>query len=114
MAKKVRLCRAVESNVGERRAYKKQLLKIQDDFSKFVLNEIFVELQQQNILALDSVFIISAFGDMNNSSMFLFFVVFFRLFFRFFIFNFPNTIPDSPAHHLLSVPDKDFRLLLHN
>ena len=56
MAKKVRLCRAVESNVGERRAYKKQLLKIQDDFSKFVLNEIFVNLQQQNILALDSVF----------------------------------------------------------
>jgi hypothetical protein len=56
MAKKVRLCRAVESNVGERRAYKKQLLKIQDDFSKFVLNEIFVELQQQNILAMDSVF----------------------------------------------------------
>lgn len=56
MAKKVRLCRAVESNVGERRAYKKQLLKIQDDFSKFVLNEIFVNLQQQNILAMDSVF----------------------------------------------------------
>ena len=54
MVKKVRLCRAVESNVGERRAYKKQLVKIQKDFQAYVLNEIFQELERQNALTTDA------------------------------------------------------------
>lgn len=51
---KVRICRAVESNVGERRAYKKQLVKLQRDFNTFVLNEIFLALESQNALTVDS------------------------------------------------------------
>lgn len=54
MVKKVRLCRAVESNVGERRAYKKQLVRIQRDFQAYVLGEIFVELERQNALTYDA------------------------------------------------------------
>ena len=54
MVKKVRLCRAVESNVGERRAYKKQLVKIQRDFQAYVLGEIFIELEHQNALTYDA------------------------------------------------------------
>lgn len=54
MARKVRLCRAVESNVGERRAYKKQLVRIQRDFQSYVLGEIFVELERQNALTFDA------------------------------------------------------------
>ena len=53
MVKKVRLCRAVEANVGERRAYKKQLVRIQRDFQNYVLGEIFTELERQNALAYD-------------------------------------------------------------
>lgn len=55
MVKKVRLCRAVESNVGERRAYKKQLIRIQRDFQAYVLGEIFVELERQNALTYDAI-----------------------------------------------------------
>lgn len=48
--------------------------------SAFLINQILVMMPIALMwLALDSVFIISAFGDMNNSSMFLFFVVFFAL-----------------------------------
>ena len=54
MVKKVRLCRAVESNVGERRAYKKQLVRIQRDFQAYVLGEIFIELERQNALTYDA------------------------------------------------------------
>ena len=54
MVKKVRLCRAVESNVGERRAYKKQLVRVQKDFQAYVLNEIFQELERQNALTTDA------------------------------------------------------------
>ena len=54
MARKVRLCRAVESNVGERRAYKKQLVRIQRDFQSYVLGEIFIELERQNALTFDA------------------------------------------------------------
>ena len=54
MARKVRLCRAVESNVGERRAYKKQLVRIQRDFQSYVLGEIFIELERQNALTYDA------------------------------------------------------------
>lgn len=54
MVKKVRLCRAVESNVGERRAYKKQLVRVQKDFQVYVLNEIFQELERQNALTTDA------------------------------------------------------------
>ena len=54
MARKVRLCRAVESNVGERRAYKKQLVRIQRDFQTYVLGEIFAELERQNALTYDA------------------------------------------------------------
>lgn len=54
MARKVRLCRAVESNVGERRAYKKQLVRIQRDFQAYVLGEIFIELERQNALTYDA------------------------------------------------------------
>ena len=50
MVKKVRLCRAVESNVGERRAYKKQLVRIQRDFQAYVLGEIFVELDRKSVV----------------------------------------------------------------
>ena len=53
MVRKVRLCRAVEANVGERRAYKKQLVRIQRDFQNYVLGEIFTELERQNALAYD-------------------------------------------------------------
>ena len=51
---KVRICRAVESNVGVRRAYKKQLVKLQHDFSDFILNELFLNLDSDNALAMDS------------------------------------------------------------
>lgn len=54
MVKKVRLSRAVESNVGERRAYKKQLVRVQKDFQNYVLNEIFQELERQNALTTDA------------------------------------------------------------
>lgn len=54
MVKKVRLSRAVESNVGERRAYKKQLVRVQKDFQAYVLNEIFQELERQNALTTDA------------------------------------------------------------
>lgn len=54
MARKVRLCRAVESNVGERRAYKKQLVRIQREFQSYVLGEIFLELERQNALTYDA------------------------------------------------------------
>lgn len=53
MARKVRICRAVEANVGERRAYKKQLVRIQRDFQAFVLGEIFLELERQQKLTFD-------------------------------------------------------------
>lgn len=54
MARKVRLCRAVEANVGERRAYKKQLVRIQHDFQVYVLNDIFSQLYEHDVLTTDA------------------------------------------------------------
>ena len=54
MAKKVRLCRAVESNVGERRAYKKQLVRLHKQFSDFILNQLFLEMQADSNLVFDA------------------------------------------------------------
>lgn len=53
---KVRTCRAVEANVGVRKAYSKKLLTIHRDFQSFVLKQILIELNSQNVLAEDSVF----------------------------------------------------------
>ena len=45
-----KLVRAIESNVGERRRYKKQLIQIQREFQTFILNQIYLELDRMNDL----------------------------------------------------------------
>lgn len=52
--KKVRLCRAIEANVGERRRYKKQLLNLQRQFQRYVFTDIMNTLNNENALTLDS------------------------------------------------------------
>lgn len=48
---KRRVCRAVEANVGERKKYAKNILKIYNDFGIYVLNEVFSFLEADNALA---------------------------------------------------------------
>lgn len=50
-----KLVRAIESNVGERRRYKKQLVQIQREFQTFILNQIYLELDRMNDLTDDIV-----------------------------------------------------------
>ena len=53
---KRRVCRAVESNVGERRSYAKKLLRLYTSFGNFVLDEIFINLDADNaLMAQDAV-----------------------------------------------------------
>ena len=47
---KRRVCRAVESNVGERRAYAKKLVRLLGEFDRFVLDDIFLALDADNAL----------------------------------------------------------------
>lgn len=56
MANKPRTCRAVEANVGVRNKYAKAVKKIELDFQYFVLKQILVALDEQSLLAQDSVF----------------------------------------------------------
>lgn len=47
---KRRVCRAVESNVGERRSYAKKILRLYGSFGTYVLDEIFLCLDADNAL----------------------------------------------------------------
>lgn len=55
-SQKVRTCRAVEANVGVRKAFAKKFYTIHRDFQSFVLKQILIELNSQNVLAEDSIF----------------------------------------------------------
>ncbi len=56
MATKPRTCRAVEANIGVRNKYAKTLKNIELEFQYFVLKQILVALDEQSVLAQDSVF----------------------------------------------------------
>lgn len=53
--KKVRVSRGIGANVGIQRAYKKDLIKISNDFRSFVANEILLFLENKRALTADSL-----------------------------------------------------------